>query len=109
MSREKIPTVHELILQVQRMDKSLRDKDKTPERQAAVILLGAALGTFKQNVEDIIAKSGFNRDHVRAVVKNAKINGIWKKGKTFADWQDENGTIAFWCDVAVCMGWLQRK
>ena len=107
--KSKIPTVHEVILTVQRMDKTLRKPENTLTRQAAVILLGAALGTFKQNVEDIVSKSGFKRDHVRTVVANARQNGIWKKGKTYCEWGDkENGGIAFFCDVAVCMGFLRR-
>ena len=104
------PTVHELEKEVCRMDPGMRGKDHKDERQASVILLGAALGTLLHNVEDIIAKTGYSRDLVRKVVKNAKLNHIWCSGKTHCEWFDkESGGVAFFCDVAVCLGWLQRS
>lgn len=90
------------------MDPTLRKGNKD-QRNAAVILLGAASGTLDQNVEDIIAKTGYSRDLVRKVVKNAKTNHIWSKGKTRCEWfEDKHGATAFWCDVAVVLGWLRR-
>ena len=101
------PTVHEVEKIVFKMDKSMRDSSYTKERQAAVIMLGAAYGTLDHDVEDIVAKTGFNRWHVMEVVRNLKASGVWKNGKTYCDWGNKKyGGVEFFCDVAVACGWL---
>ena len=104
--KQKPPSVAELEKRVIRMGMATRTDTKS--LQAAVILLGAALGTFKQSITDISAKSGYNLDHVRSVVRNIRINGIWRGGKTVCNWGDkEFGGMEFACDCACARGWIR--
>lgn len=106
---KSIPTVHELELMICRMDKSLRKTEHRKTRQAAVILMGAALGTLRQDVTDIQAKTGYKQDWIREVVTNIRNSHIWRRGKTHCDWFEKDGAVAFLCDVAVACGWLLRS
>ncbi len=41
--------------------------------------------------------------------KRLEANGVWKDGKTYADWNNEkHGMIAFWCDVSVALGYMEK-
>jgi hypothetical protein len=34
---------------------------------------------------------------------------VWEKGRVCGDWDDEKtGSIAFWLDVTVALGWVER-
>jgi hypothetical protein len=102
------PSVSELEKMVIRWDRALR-KD-TKQRNVAVILLGSALGTFKQDAYDIEAQSGFNRNLIRETIANFRRNGIWKNGKVYTSgWEGENGGIGFALDIACGCGWIQRS
>ena len=46
---------------------------------------------------------------VRLACRNLRSSGVFKGGKIYCEWDDEkSGGIAFWMDVAVANGLIQR-
>lgn len=90
---------------LKRMDPKLSETDESYQI-AAVLLASAALGPDA----DRIAKfTGYSRDWVRKLSTRLRGQGIWKGGRVYAEWQDpENGGAAFWLDVCVGRGFMDR-
>lgn len=70
------------------------------------LLAGVEVGAFPAKIANF---TGVDVQFVRKVGRRLRKAGIWKDGMTHADWADEkHGGIAFACDAAVGMGWLDR-
>lgn len=75
--------------------------------KAAVVMLAAL--EVGPNADRIAKLVGYPRTLVRIFGRRLRECGVWDGGVTKADWGDEKtGTIAFWCDVGVAVGWLKR-
>jgi hypothetical protein len=91
--------------EVNRMDPSL--KGKGGHFRSAVLLLSAlAVGT---SLDDLVGFTGYRRSFVEPRVKRLQQSGVFTRdGQIAAQWFDENGGIAFWMDVCVAEGLMQR-
>jgi hypothetical protein len=71
------------------------------------VLLLAAVDGVGQDVDDLAAFTGYDRDWIVEVAERLERSGIWRDGVTYGDWaDDETGGIAFWMDVSVAQGLL---
>lgn len=82
------------------------NEDDESYKAAAVLLAAINVG---QNQSKIVKLLGYPRALVAKFAYNLKKSGVWKNGKTYAEWNDpENGGIAFWMDVCVAQGLMER-
>ena len=78
-----------------------------PGFDAGLVLLGSAV--VGPNVKRISSWAGIPRDIVALYGKRLRDNGIWVGSKIHAEWFDEKtGGIAFFCDVNVALGHMER-
>jgi len=80
---------------------------KKAEKLAAVILL-SSIALKTQSAKRLASFTVRSQLLVDKVIENMKKNSIFKKGKWAIEWFDENGGIAFWCDVKVRLGLMER-
>ena len=100
-------SLEEIKKEIKHMDKSLSEKDDA--FKAAVILLAGSSGEVIKGVPQLAKYTGYPKEFVKKIVGNARKNRIWIKGITYCDWFDEkNGAIAFWLDVGVVLGYLEK-
>ena len=98
-------TLRRIKSEVHKMDPAL---DETDDTFATAVLLLSAI-SVGQNVSDLEAFTKLPATFIEPRAKNLLKAGIWKNGKTHAGWMDdETGGIAFWCDVLVAEGMIQR-
>ncbi len=97
-------TVEQLIAEVRRMDPHVTAR----ALQAGVVML-AALQEGTQP-DRLTAFTAYPKKTVREFVTRLRMNGVFTgDGHVAANWFDpEEGGAAFWCDVAVCLGFIQR-
>lgn len=91
---------------VKELDPKLSEKDGA--FAAAMVLIAASqVGT---KADRIAKRTGLKRELVRAYNRRLREQGIFTKdGKIACDWFDkESGGIAFWMDVAVAEGLMQK-
>ena len=84
-------------------------KKGSDEREVALILIASGIvGAFPEKIKKIL---GNPKGILKRTTELARKNKIWRKnGKVEVEWLDKkSGGIALACDVAVCMGWLNRK
>lgn len=90
---------------IHKMDKALREDDDS-FKVATILLAGLQVSPKDKEVSEF---TGLPLNFVRAVGKRLRANGVWNGGKTYADWfDDKNGGIAFWMDVCVGQGLIER-
>jgi hypothetical protein len=89
---------------VKKLDPKL-EEDSGAFMAAMVLIASTQVGP---NVEKIAKRTGLKRAVVREYGKRIRGNGIWQGGKIACDWFDKDGGIAFWCDVAVAEGLMNR-
>lgn len=76
--------------------------------QTAVLML-AALQIGTGDVEALQRFTGFDQEFIETRATNLRRNGIWTAdGKTDCAWFEKDGGIAFWCDVNVAEGLMER-
>ena len=99
-------------MKIEKIRKEVKNMDpnldaRTMAFKAAVCLLsGLQVGT---NPSAIAEFTGFPLKTVQGFAEHLVKSGVWNDGKTYCNWFDEeHGGIAFWCDVAVAQGYLQR-
>lgn len=95
--------LEEIKQEVSRMDPNLNGEGF----QAAVVLLsGLQVGADAKKVAKF---TGYAPDLVEAFSLRLHRSGVWTNGKTACEWFDkDNGGIAFWMDVCVAQGLMQR-
>lgn len=88
-----------------RMDPNLDPKDET-YRYALVMLTAAQVGP---NADKIARRARIPRSEARKLTGDCRRTGIFK-GKYIAHsgWFDKDGGMAFWLDVCVARGLMER-
>ncbi len=96
-------TLKQIIREVSRLDPKLSPDDSA--FHSAVLLLAA----LQQGQEPLkLAQfTGYSLPWIDERVARLQAAGIWKSGKTYADWFTE-GSLDFWMDVAVAEGIMER-
>lgn len=75
--------------------------------KAAVCLLASL--QVGPNAKKVAEFTGYHLTTVRDFAGNLRDSGVWKKGKIHCEWFDKkSGSTAFWLDVAVAQGLVQR-
>jgi len=74
--------------------------------KAAVCLLAAL--QVGANADFVAKFTGYPRGLVREFGHRLRENGIWKNGKTCADWFGKDGGVSFCLDVNVARGFMRR-
>lgn len=100
----KALAVEDIEAEVRKMDPKIANH----ELRAATILLSALqVGT---SVRALTAYTAYTKRQVQTVVDAALKNGIFTAdGKIAgAEWFKKDGAMALWCDVACCLGLLQK-
>ena len=91
--------------EVKKMDPNL--DARTFAFKAAVCLLSAL--QVGPDVDKVAEFTGFPRKTVNEFAERLIEGGVWKDGKTCCEWfEKDNGGIAFWMDVCVAQGLMQR-
>ena len=94
-----------LTSELRKMDPQLDMNDEAAK--AALVMLAAT--QIGQSQTKLAKATGVHRTLVAKFAHNLKKSGIWKNGQTHANWCDKKeGGIAFWCDVLVAQGMMQR-
>jgi hypothetical protein len=106
MAKTKEVTIERVRREVQRMDSQLTPEDDA--FKAAVVCLSAA-ATGQTTVTELARFTGYQNGEIAEWVRNLKANGVFlKRGVIAADWFGKDGGIAFWMDVNVALGLMQR-
>jgi hypothetical protein len=85
------------------------DVEPHSDRFRAAILLLAAL-EIGHNVDALARFTRLDRAFVAKCARRLIDNGVWSGGRTVADWTaDDEASGAFWNDVAVAEGKLNRR
>jgi len=100
-----MPTQYRTIREtVRKLDPNLKTDD--PAFDVAVVLLsGLYVGP---NGQKIARFARLSRAFVGEVARRLRANGVWRGHKIAADWFEKNGVYAFWLDVTVGLGLLER-
>jgi len=92
--------------EVKKLDPKLK-KSEEAFKVAAILLSGLQVGA---NTRAIAKFLDIDETNVKKYEKPLRKNGIWEGKKTICNWFDkESGGLAFWCDVNVALGKLQKK
>ena|GEM_PF-7054342 len=99
-------TVSDVRKEVRRLDPKLKEDDRA--FWAATVMLSALV--VGANVRRLARFTGYGPEFIWSVRDNLRRGGIWRRdGRTRCEWGDpKNGGVAFWIDVAVAMGYLER-
>jgi hypothetical protein len=100
-----MPTQYRTVREaVRKLDPNLKLDD--PAFDVAVVLLsGLYVGP---NVRKIARFAHLPRPFVAEVGRRLRANGVWRGHKIEAGWFEKNGAYAFWLDVTVGLGYLER-
>lgn len=91
--------------------KTIRELDAnlSPKEEGFKVACLLLKGMETQNVHILSKFFNYPLPWVEKIAKRLKQNGVWKQGRTYANWHDEeNGGIGFWADVNVGLGFLKR-
>lgn len=106
MSADQEWTIERVRDQVKQMDPSLTETDSAFE--SAVILLSALV--VGPAVRRVAQFTGYPQRRVSERFARLKAGGVIRGGKMVIEWFDEEGGgIAFWLDVLVAEGQMQRR
>jgi len=98
-------TLRQIIQEVARLDPNLRPDEST--FHSAVLLLAAL--QQGQDTMKLAQFTGYSLAWIEERAARLRAAGIWKRGKTHAEWaDDEDGAVSFWMDVCVAEGLLKR-
>jgi hypothetical protein len=91
---------------LKKMDPNLKPNDEG-YKAAAVLLASVNVGPDQERIAKAL---GYPRSLVSRFSSNLRKCGVWRNGKVYADWDDpETGGCAFWLDVCVALGLLERS
>lgn len=91
--------------EVRKLDKNLLESDPTFPT-AMVLLAATAVGT---NSDEIAKATELPRSQVRSIAAKARVQGIFRGGQVqHSGWFEEDGGFAFWLDVCVAQGLMNR-
>jgi hypothetical protein len=89
---------------VHKMDDTITPDDEA--YQAAVIMLAAL--QVGANIRRVARFTGYPIREVARIGYCLRANGIWSGSKTKCDWFEKDGGLAFWLDVSVALGYMER-
>jgi hypothetical protein len=99
-------TLDEIKTELRRMDPEGFD-EKEESTQAQIVMIAAL--EVGQNIRKLHEFTGVPSPSISKFAHNLRKNGIWKNGKTRADWLDEkDGGTAFILDTLVATGMMRR-
>lgn len=102
---KKTPTRKQIRKWVLELDSNLEEDDSA--FNAGCVLLASAY--HGPNADRCAKLLQLPRAQVREWGKNLVANGVWENGRVCANWDDEKlGTIEFWCDANVALGFIER-
>ena len=85
------------------------DVDPSGSTFKAGVLLLAGL-EYGHNIDMLANRTGYDRCFVARCARRLIDNGVWKQGRTIADWsQADEASGTFWNDVAVAEGRMCRR
>lgn len=90
--------------EVQKLDPNLNKSDET-FKIACILLSGLEIGADPVAIAKFLDLS---IKYVKKYEKNLRKNKIWQGKKTACEWFDKDGGVAFWCDVLVAQGLVER-
>lgn len=100
LTREKI------IKEVENLDPKLKKTDEA-FKVATILLAGIQIGASIKKIANFLE---LPLEDIKKYDKNLRENGVWVKDKTAMNWFDkESGSIAFWMDVSVAMGYMGKR
>ena len=92
--------------EVKRLDPKLKVTDEA-FFVATVLLAALQVGAERKKVAEFL---GVTEKRIAKYAKNLEKSGVWKDGKTSCEWFDkECSGVAFWLDVAVAEGLVERE
>lgn len=92
--------------EIRRLDPDVKSNDPA-WKVAAILLSSLAVGT---NADRIARFASLPYRFVREVARRLRANGVWEGRLLCVDWfEDGGGGIAFWCDVNVGLGYMERS
>lgn len=98
-------TVVDLGREVVRMDPSI-DLRSDSYKAALCLLASVHVGP---DPEKISGFTGVHPDLVGSFAERLTASGVWHKGRVYCEWFDKvNGGVAFWLDVCVAQGLIER-
>jgi len=87
------------------LDPNLEPSD--PGFLAACVLLSSAV--IGPNADRIAKFLGEPRKPVREIGRRLRLQKVWDHARVSCDWFDKDtGIYAFWLDVCVAQGWMDR-
>lgn len=91
--------------EVKRLDPKLSVREPA-FRVACVLLTSLKTGANEIKIANFL---GIKKSEIMPIAKNLRASKVWEKDKINADWFDKKtGSISFWCDVSVGLGYLKR-
>jgi hypothetical protein len=100
-----MPALSRIKAELHKWDRGQSEDDDT--FKAAVVMLAAT--HIGQDVRKLAQFTGYPYALVAKFSINLRTSGIWRNGKTYADWDDKKeGGAAFAIDTCVAVGWLKR-
>jgi len=97
--------VKRINLELKRLDPRLSPEDES-FKAAAVLLAGLEIGL---NISKLSKALGYDRSLVCKFAYNLRKSRVWRGRKTYANWNDEeSGGVAFWMDVCVAQGLMEK-
>ena len=95
--------------EIEKMVKKIDPKIETTDEgyKPAVVLLSAVF--IGADAKKVAAFTKLPLKLIQKFEKNLRESKVWVGNKTFCDWEnEEDGGIAFWCDVLVAQGMIKR-
>ena len=91
--------------EIKNLDPALSPDD--PAYHAAMVLLASL--TVGPNVRNVAAFTGYPLREVAAFGQRLRNSAVWVGHKIACEWfEEDRGVLAFWCDVNVALGFMER-
>lgn len=98
--------LRQVIKEVKALDSNLKEEDET--FKVAVIVMSSCI--VGPNIQRLSKFTKYPRHYIAPLAKRLRKNGVWVKGKIRCEWfEEEAGGIAFWLDVGVAQGLIERR
>jgi len=95
--------------QIQHLDPKLEKTDEA-YRVASIMLLALQVGANSDKIAKFLKLDKGAIGTLKTKYEpNLRKSKIWNGEKTSCEWFEKDGGIAFWCDVSVAMGLLERS
>lgn len=83
------------------------EKDDEAFRAGVVLLSALDVGQRPRALSEF---TGYTVEEIQRYSANLRANNVWNRGRVYhSGWDDEeSGGMAFWMDVAIALGYLER-